>query len=256
MYDAGRFVFRRLVQDQIIRRVRGDMYRGRKQKFLYPVCREPRAIDHGAAGEGLSISLDPVALCRLTDAQHPSIEAELRAVCRCVFTGGNAQRPRVDRPGCGCVQGGSDTFRKNRLHLSGFLAGEQPQPGHAHGKAVFILLFQHRVGFLTIAHHQRAAAGKGDVQFPAERVKTGVGPHSHFRLQRTGLMVIAGVDDSCIGAGDAGTDILPRLQKRDMQFPAAEIPRCKAAQQTAADDDNIKIPHQNTSMISPGRSSV
>ena len=63
-------------------------------------------------------------------------------------------------------------------------------------------------------------------------------------------------DDSRVGAGDAGADVLPRLKKRDMQLIPAEISGRKAAQEPSAYYNNIKIPHQNTSMISPGRSSV
>ena len=41
-----------------------------------------------------------------------------------------------------------------------------------------------------------------------------------------------------------------------MQLIPAEIPGRKAAEQPSADDGNIKVSHQNTSIISPGRSSV
>jgi len=90
------------------------------------------------------------------------------------------------------------------------------------------LFFQNPVAFRIKAHHQRAAAGKGNLQFFTQRVKPRVAADGQFRFQTAGLVVIAGIDDGGIGPGDAGADIGFRFNQNGGDGVAPKIAGDKA----------------------------
>ena len=241
--DVGGCIFRGPVQHQIVPGVGRDPYRGRRQQRVHPVGGKPRAVEYAAAEKALPFGLQDIAALRWADVHHFGVEKELRAVGRRVFPGGDPQRPGVYGACTRGIKGHGHFLRQPRLQLPGLDAAEKPQAGNAVCLSLFKFSLQDPVSLFPQTDHQRAAAGKGNVQLPAEPVKAGIGPDGHLRFQRPRLVVAAGVDNGRIGPGNAGADILPGLKQRHRQFPAPQVPGGKAAQKPAADHRSVISPH-------------
>ena len=200
-------------------------------------------------GEKISLCGDePVAVLFGMNGVHTCVQGKLRPVLPGVFTGGDAELPGIDRAGGRRIQGTADARGEAGFHSFGLPAGEQRKTRHSALQTSLVLRAEHGVRLRPVTEHQRAAAGKGNIQLLAQSAEGLVPPDGHRRLQGAGLVVITGIDDCGIGPRDAGTNIFPGFQKKNGGVPAAEVPGGKAAEQTSADDGDIETLH-----LRPGR---
>ena len=110
-------------------------------------------------------------------------------------------------------------------------------------QAVLKLFLKLFVCGLVIAYKKRATARKGYLQLRAKRLHSGVGADSHLCLQASRPVVVACVYDGGICAGHARADVCLLLDEKRPDVPAAQIPGCKAAKDTAADHNHVILHH-------------
>ena len=240
--DPSRFPGR-IVQHQILGAVQIQPDAGLEGQFLHPVGGESRAIEDHVAGIGFLFRFHQEAVFGSGNGMYLCIHGGFCAVLQGVFIGRNAQLPGIHRARGGGQQRRLYTGTEHGLHILGLRAGQEPDPRDTVLDAVLKLSFHLGNRGLIIGHQQGAAPGERDFQFPAQFFHPGIAPDGQGRFQASGLVVVTGVDHGGIGPGDAGADVPLLFQQTDGNVPSAQIPGRKTAQNTAADDDRIKMFH-------------
>lgn len=82
---------------------------------------------------------------------------------------------------------------------------------------------------------------RGISRLPAQCGKLGGSCDSHGGFQGAWLHVVTRVDHGGIGPGDAGADVLRRLDDSGAEGVFHQVPGGKAAQNAAADDHNVIV---------------
>ena len=106
---------------------------------------------------------------------------------------------------------------------------------------------QRRLVFRAECEDERAVAPERNFQFAADVLEHAVAEDVELRLVRPRLRVKSRVDDGAVRLGRALGDVAPRLEDGDIQVPARQFPRRRAAYHARANHDDIGFHHFNPS---------
>ena len=190
----------------------------------------------GGGGDGEAVLL--------LNADNLKVSLQLHAIVHGVADGGNGQVIGADDARIGHIQGFADLFGQVRLHLAGFLSGDQPDAVDAVFKAAVVELFQNCLFFgCAEGDHQRTVVLVMDIQLPGRLIKKANALGIHPGLQGAGFRVISAVNDAGVGTGGTHGNIVLFFQKTHPQIVPAQFSGCHTADHAGTDNGNV-IPHE------------